>query len=323
MALGKHARARRQFPAAYVGLRESHELHGRVRRAVAMLANCKLCPRKCGVDRLVDKTSVCRTGRHAIVSSYGPHFGEERCLSGSRGSGTVFFAYCNLRCVFCQNYEISWGGEGRATTAPELAAIFLDLQRRGCHNINLVTPSHVVPQILEALLLALDAGLHVPLVYNTSGYDSLDSLALLDGIVDIYMPDFKYWDADAATCCSHAADYPDVTRTAIKEMHRQVGPLVLDENGIASRGILLRHLVMPEGLAGTPHVLRWIAEELGSDTYINLMSQYCPAGHVDQDHYSKIARCVTRREMEDAFSCATACGLNRIEGRCPPLQGQG
>jgi putative pyruvate formate lyase activating enzyme len=180
-------REHRQFRAAYVELFRSRELHGRVPRAVAMLADCRLCPRRCDVDRLGDKTSVCCTGRQAIVSSYGPHFGEERCLSGSRGSGTVFFAHCNLRCVFCQNYEISWGGDGRATTAPELAAIFLDLQKRGCHNINLVTPSHVVPHILEALLLAAHAGLHLSLVYNTSGHDSLDALALLDRIVDIYM----------------------------------------------------------------------------------------------------------------------------------------
>jgi putative pyruvate formate lyase activating enzyme len=323
MALRKHARDRAHFRAAYIELWKNGELRGRVERAVAVLADCKLCPRRCGVDRLKDETSVCRTGRHAIVSSYGPHFGEERCLSGTRGSGTVFFAYCNLRCVFCQNYEISWGGEGRATTAPELAAMFLDLQKRGCHNINLVTPSHVVPQILEALLLAVDAGLHLPLVYNTSGYDSLDTLALLDGVVDIYMPDFKYWDADVATCCSHAADYPEAARAAIKEMHRQVGPLVLDQEGLASRGVLLRHLVMPDGLAGTPHVLRWVAQELGCDTYVNLMSQYHPAGCVDQVHYGKIARSVTRREMEDAFSSATACGLNRIESPCPPMQWQG
>ena len=318
----RQARDCRPSRAAYRELWKSGILRGRVERAVALLADCKLCPRRCGVDRLNDETSVCRTGRLAIVSSYGPHFGEERCLSGARGSGTVFFAHCNLRCVFCQNYETSWGGEGRATSAAELGAIFLDLQKRGCHNLNLVTPSHVVPQILEALLLAVEAGLHLPLVYNTSGYDSLDSLALLDGVVDIYMPDFKYWDADVATCCSHAADYPEAARTAIKEMHRQVGPLVLDQEGIAARGVLLRHLVMPDGVAGTPHIVRWIAEELGADTYVNLMSQYHPAGCVDKGHYGKIARSVTQREMEEAFSCAAACGLKRIDGRCSPTQGQ-
>jgi putative pyruvate formate lyase activating enzyme len=294
---------------------ESGELRRRVEHAVAMLGECKLCPRACGGDRLHDQTSVCRTGRHARVGSYGPHFGEEACLTGSRGSGTVFFAYCNLRCVFCQNHQISWLGEGRITPARELAAMFLHLQAGGCHNINLVTPSHVVPQILEALLLAVEAGLHLPLVYNTSGYDSPAALALLDGVVDIYMPDFKYWDADAAACCSHAADYPEIARAAIKEMHRQVGPLVLDEDGIATRGVLLRHLVMPEGVAGTPQVLRWIAEELGLDTYVNLMSQYHPAGCVDHDHYARIARHVTREEMEDAFQCAAACGLRRVDGR--------
>ena len=306
---------RRRFRAPYIELWESGELRDRVERAVARLADCKLCPRECGVDRLEDEASVCRTGRHARVGSYGPHFGEEACLSGSRGSGTVFFAQCNLRCVFCQNHQLSWLGEGRTIPAPELATMFLHLQASGCHNINLVTPSHVVPQILEALLLAVEEGLHLPLVYNTSGYDSLTALALLDGVVDIYMPDCKYWDADAAACCSHAADYREVACTAIKEMHRQVGPLVLDETGLASRGILLRHLVMPDGVAGTPHVLRWIARELGLDTYVNLMSQYHPAGCVDHDHYARIARQVTRQEMEDAYNCAAACGLRRIEGR--------
>ena len=191
--------------------------------------------------------------------------------------------------------------------------MFLHLQASGCHNINLVTPSHVVPQILEALVEAVEGGLRLPLVYNSSGYDSLDALQLLDGVVDIYMPDFKYWDADAAACYSHAADYPEVARAAIKEMHRQVGPLVLDENGIAVRGVLLRHLVMPEGLAGTAQVLSWIARELGQDSYVNIMSQYHPAGRVDLDHYGRIARCVTRQEMEDAFTFAAACGLRRVD----------
>ncbi len=262
---------------------------------------------------------MCKTGRHARVSSYFAHFGEERCLSGSRGSGTVFFSSCNLRCAFCQNYEISWLGEGHATRPDELAEMMLDLQNKGCHNINFVTPEHVVPQILEALLLAVERGLRLPLVYNTSAYDSADSLALMDGIVDIYMPDFKFWDAPQAKRYAKAPDYPDTARRAIKEMHRQVGPLVTDEHGVALRGVLLRHLVMPGSVAGTPEIMRWIARELGVDTHVNVMAQYHPACRVSETEYQEIDRCITRNEFQQAIQAFYAAGLVRLDAHSIPV----
>ncbi len=277
------------FTPAYLNLPPG-ALRRRAQEAVEALADCALCPRNCHVDRLANKTAVCKTGRHAVVSSYAPHHGEEDCLRGSRGSGTIFFAWCNLRCVFCQNFEISWQGEGVPVDAEQLAAMMLDLQALGCHNINLVTPEHVVPQILEALAIAAGNGLRLPLVYNTSAYDSLRSLALLDGAVDIYMPDFKFWDPETCRRYMKAPDYPEIARHAISEMHRQVGPLVVDENGIAQRGVLLRHLVMPGEVAGTPEIMRWIAEALGGETYINIMPQYYPAGRVSDLQYTEIAR---------------------------------
>ncbi|MFQ5695625.1 MAG: radical SAM protein, partial [Terriglobia bacterium] len=241
---------RSRFEPAYVKLQRSGELRRRVERALALLRDCTLCPRNCHVDRLADKFAVCKTGRYAAVGSHFAHFGEEDCLRGWRGSGTIFFAWCNLRCVFCQNYDLSWEGAGRGTKPEELAQMMLRLQEQGCHNINFVTPEHVVPQILEALPLAIEAGLRLPLVYNTSAYDSLDSIELLDGVVDIYMPDFKFWDAERARHYAKARDYPEAARRAIQAMPRQVGDLVLDQNGLALRGVLLRHLVMPGGIAG-------------------------------------------------------------------------
>src|SRR5690348_12196317 len=299
---------------AYLRLWRAGEFSTRVEEALSRLSDCRLCPRNCGVDRLGDKKSVCRTGRYAVISSYGPHHGEEDCLRGCRGSGTVFFAWCNLRCVFCQNHEVSWRGEGRTSSAEELAAIFLRLQEQGCYNINLVTPSHVVPQILEALSISVAHGLRLPLVYNTSAYDSLNTLKLMDGIVDIYMPDFKYWDNECAKRNSNAPDYPDVARAAIKEMNRQVGPLLLDEEGMALRGVLLRHLVMPEGIAGSREIFAWIARELGSDTYVNVMSQYYPAGWVVRGvDFGEINRCVTSAELRQALQDAADAGLNRFQ----------
>ena len=231
-----------------------------------MLADCALCPRACHADRVRGAGTVCRTGRHAVVSSAFAHFGEEDCLRGTRGSGTIFFGWCNLRCGFCQNWELSAEGEGREVTADELAELMLQLQQRGCHNINFVSPSHVVAQILEALALSAERGLRLPLVYNSGAYDTLEALALLDGIIDIYMPDFKFWDAEHAKCYSKAPDYPEVARLAISEMHRQVGTLILDERGIAQRGVLLRHLVMPGGVAGTRAIMEWIAREVSPET---------------------------------------------------------
>ncbi len=308
---------RRRFEPAYVRLYESGELERRVERALAKLADCRLCPRDCGVNRLENKFAVCKTGRHAVVSSYFAHFGEEDCLRGTRGSGTIFFGWCNLRCVFCQNYETSWLGEGRAAPPEKLAGMMLYLQELGCHNINFVTPEHVVPQILEALPPAIERGLRLPLVYNTSAYDSHDSLELMDGVVDIYMPDFKFWDAEMARRYIKAPNYPEAARHAIREMHRQVGPLVFDEKGLALRGLLIRHLVMPGEIAGTQLILEWIARELGPDTYVDLMDQYYPAGKVSGTEYVEISRRITSKEYWVALEAARAAGLARLDSRAP------
>ncbi|HEX9636465.1 MAG TPA: radical SAM protein [Acidobacteriota bacterium] len=306
------------FAPAYRRL-PSGELRSRAARALARLADCRICPRDCGVDRLQDKWAACKTGRHAAVSSYFPHFGEEDCLRGWNGSGTIFFSHCNLRCVFCQNYDISQalkpGHAPAGVTAEQIAAMALELQRRGCHNINFVTPEHVVPQVIEALALATERGLRLPIVYNTSAYDSLDSIALLDGIIDIYMPDFKYWSAERSAKYMKAADYPQAARASIRAMHRQVGPLLLDENGLARRGLLLRHLVMPGGLDETRAILEWVARELGTDTYVNLMDQYHPAGRVDRDHCPEINRRLDCAEFEAALAIARGLGLQRLDTR--------
>jgi len=307
--------ARASFRPAYLSLWESGELADRVERALSRLGDCALCPRGCHVDRLADKSAVCRSGRYLRVSSHFPHFGEEDCLRGTRGSGTIFFSGCNLRCVFCQNFEVSWQVEGEITPPAKLAAMMLELQAYGCHNINLVTPEHVVPQILEALPTAVEDGLQLPVVYNTSGYDSFDSLTLMDGVVDIYMPDFKFWDPEMARRYLQAATYPEAARRAIKEMHRQVGLLVLDEGGVALRGLLLRHLVMPGEIAGTREIMHWIAHELGPDTYVNVMPQYYPAGKVSAKEHLEINRCLTREEFQQALEAASDAGLRRLDNR--------
>jgi putative pyruvate formate lyase activating enzyme len=287
------------------------ELGPRVERARKLLQSCTACPRNCKVNRFEGKFGVCKTGRLAVVSSHFPHHGEEDCLTGWKGSGTVFFAGCNLRCVFCQNFDISWQVRGTPTPPRELAAMMLELQAQGCHNINLVTPEHVVPQIVEALPFAIEGGLRLPLVYNTSAYDSMESLALLDGLVDIYMPDFKYWDSEMARKYSRAPDYPEVARGAIKEMHRQVGNLVIAPNGLARRGLLIRHLVMPEEVAGTRAVMQWIADQLSPETYVNLMAQYYPAGKVSRYDHAEINRRLTQAEFERATEAARHAGLIR------------
>ncbi|HYN16069.1 MAG TPA: radical SAM protein [Terriglobales bacterium] len=307
--------ARASFRPAYLELWESGELANRVVRGLSKLSDCALCPRDCHVNRLADKFAVCRSGRYVRVSSYFAHSGEEDCLRGTRGSGTIFFSGCNLRCVFCQNFEVSWQVEGEITPPRKLASMMLELQGRGCHNINLVTPEHVVPQILEALLIAVEGGLRLPLVYNTGAYDSLDSLELMDGLVDIYMPDFKFWDPEMARRYLRAPDYPETARHAIKEMHRQVGALVLDESGLALRGLILRHLVMPGGIAGTHEILRWIARELGPDTYVNVMPQYYPAGKVSAKEHAEINRCITHEEFQDALEAASEAGLRHLDNR--------
>ena len=299
--------------ASYVPLQRRGQLHQRVEQALALLADCRLCPRDCGVDRLAGKVGACRTGSQASVASFHAHFGEEAPLVGSHGSGTIFFSWCNLRCLFCQNYEISQLGEGEAVTPDTLAMMMLVLQKRGCHNINLVSPSHVVPQIMEALELAVEYGLTIPLVYNTGGYDSLATLALLDGIVDIYMPDVKYADAAIAQELSGIKDYPAHNRAAVKEMYRQVGDLTIDTGGVATRGLLVRHLVLPEGLAGTADVVQFLATEISPHTYLNVMDQYRPC---HQAHTRPpLDRPLTRQEYQQAVDLALAAGLTRLDDR--------
>jgi putative pyruvate formate lyase activating enzyme len=293
------------------------ELRRRADEAVTALADCRLCPRDCGVDRLAGKWAACKTGRYAVVSSAFPHFGEEDCLRGRRGSGTIFFGHCNLRCVFCQNHEISQGmrpGPAEPGMIPErLAGLMLALQEKGCHNINWVTPEHVVPQVLEALALAVDRGLRLPLVYNTSAYDALESLGWLDGVVDIYMPDLKLLSPQAAGRLLMADDYPAAAMRAIREMHRQVGDLVVDHQGLAVRGVILRHLVMPGMLDESRRVLEWIAAALGPGTFLNLMDQYRPEGKVltpaGREKYGDIARRLTRPEFTQAVEIARGLGL--------------
>jgi len=301
-----------------MALHRSGELRRRAAAGLERLTHCLVCPRDCGVDRMADKTAACKTGRYARVSSYFPHFGEEDCLRGWNGSGTIFFSMCNLRCVFCQNYDISQAGRGEETRPERLAEMMLELQIVGCHNINFVTPEHVVPQILEALPLAVGGGLRLPLVYNTSAYDSIDSLSLLDGIVDIYMPDFKFWDPRLSLRYLLAKDYPEVASRAIKEIHRQVGALKFDERGLAKRGVLVRHLVMPGAIAGTGEIMRFLAEEVSEDTYVNIMEQYCPAGRVNSEKFEEINRRVRGNEFKEALDQAREAGLWRFDERRSP-----
>ena len=297
---------------AYQELLASGELKRRVEAALDTLSPCTACPRACRVDRKGDQVGVCRIGRFARVASAFPHFGEERVLKGTRGSGTVFFSGCNLRCVFCQNWDISQRPVGREMTPEELAELFLAMEASGVHNLNLVTPEHVVPQVLEALYLAAKKGLMLPLVYNTSAYDSLESLRLLDGVVDIYMPDFKLWTPEASRRYLGAADYPERAREAFREMHRQVGDLVIGEDGLAERGMLVRHLVMPGMLEETKAILRFLAKEISKDTYLNLMDQYYPAYKVAAGKYPELARPIFRSEYEEALRYARELGLWRF-----------
>ncbi len=297
---------------AYLNLLHSGELDERVARGWQQMTDCDLCARYCRVNRLATtKGAGCRTGARAVVHSYGPHHGEEDPLRGTRGSGTIFFSWCNLRCVFCQNWDISQRGVGHEVETGQLAAMMLELQARGCHNINLVSPSHTVAQILAAVSVAGRQGLRLPLVYNTGGYDSLEALRLLEGVVDIYMPDMKYSDSESAHRYSHVRDYAAANRNAVKEMYRQVGDLVLDAQGIAQRGLLVRHLVMPDGVSGSLDVLRFIARELSPNTYLNLMDQYRPCYRAQE--YPALERPLGRGEYEAALDAARAYGLRRLD----------
>lgn len=309
---------KRAFEAAYLALHRSGELKERVKSAYDHLHSCDLCGRECGVDRgdgSPGELGPCNTGVRPRVASYGPHFGEEDPLRGYRGSGTIFFAWCNLSCQYCQNYDISQLGHGREVEPEELAEMMLSLQERGCHNINLVSPTHVTAPILGAVLIAAEAGLRLRLVWNTGGYDSLAALALLDGVVDIYMPDMKYADADIGFKYSKVKRYPEVNQAAVKEMHRQVGDLVMDERGVARRGLLVRHLVLPEGLAGTAEMARFLAEEVSHDTYINIMDQYRPCYKAGD--MPPLDRRITPREFERAVEQAREAGLHRFDKREP------
>ena len=303
------------FEPAYMQLFRTGELYRRSRAAIKLLENCKVCPRDCEVNRLENEMALCKTGRRAIVSNAFPHFGEEDCLRGTNGSGTIFFSMCNLKCVFCQNYDISQDGEGVEVTPEQLSLMMINLQKQGCHNINFVTPEHVVPQILEALPMAVQLGLRIPLVYNTGAYDSMDSIRLMDGVVDIYMPDFKYWDTSLSKKYLIAKNYPDAARQVIKEMYRQVGDLVFDETGLAKRGVLVRHLVMPDAVEDAKQIMRYLAREISPHTYVNVMSQYRPAGKVSTKKYPEIDRKITPREVETTVSVAKAEGLYRFNTR--------
>jgi putative pyruvate formate lyase activating enzyme len=302
----------RGYEPSYLALHASGELDDRARRGLALLEDrCRVCPRLCKVDRLSDQAGLCRVGRHAVVASHFAHFGEEDCLRGQRGSGTIFFSGCNLRCVFCQNHDISWRLQGERVTPDRLARMMLELQELGCHNINWVTPEHVVPQILEALPLAVDAGLRLPTVYNTSAYDSPESLELMEGVVDVYMPDFKLWSPERSRRYLAKRDYADVARHSVREMKRQVGDLVMSEDGMARRGLIVRHLVMPGLLDETEAILRFIATELGPGTYVNVMAQYYPAGRTGE--FPEIDRHLYRCEFERALELANELGLRRLD----------
>lgn len=299
--------------ASYLKAYSEGRLQEAVRRASLWMRKCTLCPRLCGVNRMADEKGFCRTGIKAVVASYGPHYGEERPLVGMNGSGTIFFSHCNLFCVFCQNHDISHGGAGTPVGPEEIASIMLSLQRRGCHNINFVTPTHAIHAILEALVIAVEAGLRVPLVYNCGGYERVAALKLLDGIVDIYMPDFKFWSAEAARELMNAPDYPERARAGLKEMRRQVGDLVLDRAGVAQRGLLVRHLVMPEGLAGTGEIMEFLAREISAGTYVNVMDQYHPCGSAYK--HRGINRRISAEEYRASVEAALRAGLTRLDDR--------
>ncbi len=298
------------FQPGYINLHRTGKLQERIENARELLQECQICPRRCKVNRLEGKVGVCKIGSLPKVSSYNPHFGEEPPLVGTHGSGTIFITSCNLGCVFCQNYDISHIGKGYEISTQRFAHMMVELQSMGCHNINFVTPTHVVPQILEALPIAINEGLKIPLVYNTGGYDLVETLQLLEGVFDIYMPDFKFSDDDVAAWLCKARDYPQVAMKAIKEMHRQVGDLVVDAHGIAERGLIVRHLVMPNGLAGTHKAMQFLARKISPNTYVNIMDQYHPCALACK--YPEINRRISVEEFENALHIAREEGLHRF-----------
>jgi putative pyruvate formate lyase activating enzyme len=297
--------------AAYLELFNKRKLADRVKAAKELLQRCHLCPRNCGIDRSIGEKGTCRTGHLAIISSYGPHFGEEPPLVGKTGSGTIFFTNCNLQCLFCQNYSISQLGNGFEISKEDLARIMLSLQNSGCTNINLVSPTHVVPQILEGLEIAIELGLNLPLVYNSSGYDRIEVLKILDGIIDIYMPDMKYSNDEIARDLSGIEDYSSINRSAVKEMHRQVGNLQLDCEHIATQGLLIRHLVLPHRLAGTRRTVEFISRDISPDSYVNIMDQYRPCYKAFQ--WQQLSSPLSSREFSEAIELASESGLTIFE----------
>ncbi len=299
------------FEPAYIQTARSGQLRKKAETARAILSDCVLCPRKCRTDRLAGETGICKTGDRAVVASIHAHFGEEAPLVGSNGSGTIFITHCNMMCNFCQNYDISHEGCGRKASDDELASMMLSLQKQGCHNVNLVTPTHVVPQILSALEIAIDKGLTIPIVYNSGGYDDVKTLKLLDGVVDIYMPDFKFWDNAIADAACHAPDYPEVARMAVLEMHRQVGDLTINKTGIAQHGLLVRHLVLPENLAGTRDIMKFIHDAVSPNTYLNIMAQYRPCGNARKT--PGLNRAITAEEYRQALKMAEEEGITRLD----------
>jgi putative pyruvate formate lyase activating enzyme len=296
---------------SYLKLYREGKLQDRVDRALELMRDCSLCPRECHVDRLSGELGFCRTGEKARVASLHAHFGEESPLVGTNGSGTIFFRSCNLLCCFCQNYDISHDAEGGEVGPKDLADMMLSLQRRGCHNINFVTPSHVVPQILKGLFIAIERDLKVPLVYNTGGYDKVETLSILEDIFDIYMPDFKFWETRWSEKFCKAPDYRNIATAAIKEMHRQVGDLLIDESGIAEKGLLVRHLVMPNDVSNTKEVMTFLADKISEDTYVNVMDQYHPCGKATLDPV--INRRLTMKEYVEAVRRTREAGLHRLD----------
>ncbi len=301
------------FEPAYIKTYENALLGKKIKRAKKILNSCILCPRKCKVDRLSGELGTCKTGVKAVVSSYSPHFGEESPLVGTHGSGTIFFTHCNLLCIFCQNYDISHEGVGEEVTIDQMAGMMLFLQNSGCHNINFVTPSHVVPQILEAVAIAIKGGLSIPLVYNSGGYDRVETLKLLEGVFDIYMPDFKFWSTELAETTCNAPDYPKIARRALIEMHRQVGDLVIDESGIAQRGLLIRHLVLPQGFAGTREIMNFIFHNISPDSYVNIMPQYRPCGKAVD--VKELSTSLSHGDYKTALQAANEEGITRLDSR--------
>jgi putative pyruvate formate lyase activating enzyme len=297
-----------KYPA-YRKLMTDGGLEARVEAAYARLSACDLCPRRCGADRRSGQVGLCKGGLLPRVSSFGPHFGEEAPLVGRNGSGTVFLTGCNLQCLFCQNYDISHCLEGREVSPEVMASMMHNLAGLGCHNLNFVTPTHFVPQIMHAILLAAGEGLSVPVVYNCGGYESLETLCLLEGAMDIYMPDFKFWSEASSRRYLDAPDYPERARAAIREMHRQVGDLVI-RNGVARHGLLVRHLVMPGGLAESEAIFKFLAEEVSPDTFVNVMDQYRPCYRADE--FPEIARRLKSEEMAEALRLAARAGLKRV-----------